>query len=752
MKDGSLTDITSPRVQAADSVVVPGEPARIETTVSRDRLPADGQAQAQVIATLYDAEDNLVADGTPVQWDLSGLMDLIAASQVTQNGQVTATLRADDVDNSPSVTISAGDAQAEVDLTEQPMLIDLVADQTAVEANSSQLIHITASIHDEDGNTVPDGTPIDWLTQKGTIIESSGTVVGGQASATISVANMLQGAGTSLVLARVLEFVGKTTFDVSESVNRLSVSMSNWIAGDTQADGSWTFTLPDDSTEDLQYKASAIGRITGGVPGATAHVWIPSTADPSIALLITLNDQSGPIDVPLDAEGNGEFEVRSTGLLNPQFLVAIPLNFEIDVTNPDNNLVGQNQDTWRGATVVEDAPAKTGAAGRFFWGAVAGEGEGVAATAGDIAISFVPVIGVYSDLRDIGKGLCDWGRFGWKDDRVDKVNLGFAAAGILTELFPPGDYILDILKKVAKVVGNEAPLFKILVKMFRESVVSGNWSAYFSIKPVLLKMIQSDAYIKVANDLIDKADNAADLSRRLDRLNGLFAKFGTDLFQFFADATNPAQLAKYRLSSGQMKNVYNIFIEMPSDLMRSMRSGQLSQYVALGIGKGNWSFDAVKQFLAASANPALAETVEQLKQIAHLPHTSKWFQEGLDNASNAFEIKQAAKYKDTVISVQVPIGKKGTKGASDIDVLTSDFAIQCEARNYAGITDLGVLDKEGDKLVEKLEKTIVTVSSDPNHYGPTCKTAIVFHEPPPAAIMNKLQALVDQGKLIRLEP
>jgi len=72
-----------------------------------------------------------------------------------------------------------------------------------VEANSSQLVHITASVHDEDGNTVPDGTPIDWLTQKGTIIESSGTVVGGEASATISVANMLQGAGTSLVLGWV---------------------------------------------------------------------------------------------------------------------------------------------------------------------------------------------------------------------------------------------------------------------------------------------------------------------------------------------------------------------------------------------------------------------------------------------------------------------------------------------------------------------------------------------------------------------
>src|SRR5207248_4888546 len=97
--------------------IVPGEPAQIDVSADRTRFRADGQSQAQVTARIYDAEGNTVDDGTPVNWDLSGVGTLVSADEETSGGTATAIVQAGDLDDSITLTATAGDAQADLALT-----------------------------------------------------------------------------------------------------------------------------------------------------------------------------------------------------------------------------------------------------------------------------------------------------------------------------------------------------------------------------------------------------------------------------------------------------------------------------------------------------------------------------------------------------------------------------------------------------------------------------------------------------------
>jgi hypothetical protein len=104
----------------------------------------------------------------------------------------------------------------------------------------------------------------------------------------------------------------------------------------------------------------------------------------------------------------------------------------------------------------------------------------------DVGVSLIPVVGVYSDIRDLGKqlfrgaanavGVNAFGRY----STIDAV---IAAAGIITELPPlqPLDYVLDAMRvsrKLIKTAPVFAPLASLLEPLFLR-VVEGLWDAYF---------------------------------------------------------------------------------------------------------------------------------------------------------------------------------------------------------------------------------------------------------------------------------
>ena len=93
---------------------------------------------------------------------------------------------------------------------------------------------------------------------------------------------------------------------------------------------------------------------------------------------------------------------------------------------------------------------------KLGWGAIAGEGDGIAAVAGDLAFSMVPVVGVYSDIRDMGKELLKLWPGG---ESPNWTAFGFAAAGIAGEFFKPGDLLLTLGKKLAVVTVATSPVW-----------------------------------------------------------------------------------------------------------------------------------------------------------------------------------------------------------------------------------------------------------------------------------------------------
>src|SRR5262249_12662930 len=140
-----------------------------------------------------------------------------------------------------------------------------------------------------------------------------------------------------------------------------------------------------------------------------------------------------------------------------------------------NNLLGENQADWLDATKFVAAPYRSGVIARFAWGAISGEGEGVAGHAGDIVLSVAPVIGLYADFRDIALAVCDWSTFGW--DGVDKFQLGASVAGVVLEL-TPADLLVDAIKKIGQIrkwVGPNAPLVQVLGGILKNALSTGNW-------------------------------------------------------------------------------------------------------------------------------------------------------------------------------------------------------------------------------------------------------------------------------------
>jgi hypothetical protein len=96
-------------------------------------------------------------------------------------------------------------------------------------------------------------------------------------------------------------------------------------------------------------------------------------------------------------------------------------------------------------------------------------------------------------------------------------------------------------------------------------------------------------------------------------------------------------------------------------------------------------------------------------------------------------------------------GKVAGEKATDIDIKTMQYAIQCKAQNYASVVQAKDISDETVKLKTQIAKTIV-YASDTLQHGPNFKAAIVFHEPPPSWVMSAIQEFIDDGKLVILNP
>ena len=87
---------------------------------------------------------------------------------------------------------------------------------------------------------------------------------------------------------------------------------------------------------------------------------------------------------------------------------------------------------------------------------------------GPLAFSMIPVVGVYSDFRDMSKELLKLWPGG---EDPNWIAFGFSAAGIAGEFFGPGDAVFDIGKQMAVHASAANPVWLAFLALARKANV-----------------------------------------------------------------------------------------------------------------------------------------------------------------------------------------------------------------------------------------------------------------------------------------
>jgi adhesin/invasin len=187
--------------------------ANLTLTAAPDTLPVGNLST--ITATVTDSSNNPVPDGTVVSFTTS-LGSISPAFATTVNGVATATLSST-VAGVATVTATVGSLSATAQVTftpDVPANVALVAvPSTLLVGNSSTL---TATVTDQFGNVVADGTLVSFTTSLGNVSPVTATTVNGVATATLS--STVAGVATVTATVGSLSATAQVTFVVPTSV------------------------------------------------------------------------------------------------------------------------------------------------------------------------------------------------------------------------------------------------------------------------------------------------------------------------------------------------------------------------------------------------------------------------------------------------------------------------------------------------------------------------------------------------------
>lgn len=167
--DGEIVDAPSCEVSTPILTVHPGAAAYFTFAVSDNRIPADEHTQTTVTLTAYDAWGNLIADGSEVTWNLEGVGDFLLIDDATINGIARATVQAGWTAGTTKISATIDSLTEGTEIENLPLNITLSVSDSELVIGSGEMVTLTAFVTDADGVPVPDGTPIAWFTQKGSI-------------------------------------------------------------------------------------------------------------------------------------------------------------------------------------------------------------------------------------------------------------------------------------------------------------------------------------------------------------------------------------------------------------------------------------------------------------------------------------------------------------------------------------------------------------------------------------------------------
>ncbi len=542
-------------VEESNTVVVqPGVANNLSFEVDRTQLPADGMSQSRIKLTARDAAGNLVADGTPVSWRLTGSGTFINQDSTTTGGVAYASVQAGIFSETMSLSAAVDAAVASTDIENLPVTIQIGITGQVLTLGSNETQDVLAIVNDASGRPVADFTPITWYTQKGSISGQS-YVKGG-----VATAKLFGAAGTqSPVLGSVNGTVGAqtpgnglvraTVGSHSDGVTFLWVSPNSGIsvtadqhmlAGDQTTAGSYPVDQADGTVASYGYMTTANCSVAGPA-GATVLVTIGKDRDGNLvtqgAGLLTIGTGSGSsgqtTTITLDANGRGSFQISSTGGLDPSQKIKIPITVETQPGWFDGPPVKTTFEV--GLQSAEVIAKATDIITQLGWGALAGDGNTAAEIAGDIGLSLIPVVGVYTDVRDLGKELAKLWPGGESPNWFTVVFSVVSVAGSF--MGPEVDWLPTLGKQAARVFDASKGLWKSVMVLTK----AGDFSKLNDLRSLLFKLIDpANAPLKkLAEDVL--VENADDLGKLANLVDGFDTDTVVTLFNKFTDNPDGAR-------------------------------------------------------------------------------------------------------------------------------------------------------------------------------------------------------------------
>jgi len=192
--------------------------ANLTLTAAPDTLPVG--SLSTITATVTDGSNNPVPNGTVVSF-VTSLGSLSPASATTVNGVATATLSST-VAGVATVTATVGSLSATAQVTftaGAPANVALAANPSTLPVGNSSAL--TATVTDQFGNAVADGTVVSFTTSLGSVSPVSATTVNGVATATLS--STVAGVATVTATVGSLSATAQVTFVVPTSVTLVAV-------------------------------------------------------------------------------------------------------------------------------------------------------------------------------------------------------------------------------------------------------------------------------------------------------------------------------------------------------------------------------------------------------------------------------------------------------------------------------------------------------------------------------------------------
>jgi hypothetical protein len=327
--------------------------------------------------------------------------------------------------------------------------------------------------------------------------------MGGVAYATLSALGGSQLPGYGYVRAFVGSNSGSSRYQWLPQFNGFTVKLANpLLSGDSASGGTISVPQADGSLQDYSYDAQTVATISGPANASIQIVaGMPGQPPTGILNLVGGNGQSGTTaTVTLDANGNGSFLIQSLGNVQGGRLV-LPIT---TVMNGDPSTTTVNYVALAPAQFIAQTKDYVNQMG---WAILSGDSDSMTGMAADVGFSLIPVVGAWTDVRDLGKELLKL----WpgSDEGPNWYTFGFSVLGIAGSfLGPEVDWLPTVLKKLASKVGG-SPLFTAIWKIAK----SGDITKIQNLGPFLGKVVSpgSEAFLDLVNRTLVKGDDDLEL-------------------------------------------------------------------------------------------------------------------------------------------------------------------------------------------------------------------------------------------------